>query len=241
MSAQKGSASVGGVNDCLFCGRYVLQVPGWTSRVEGYQMLRSPWEGQEAFLVGPFHFACLRASPHRERLRADLLLLLTHADHDIDVAVDGRTVTHRRPGMAFTETVFSGREGQFFRHVNTDSWVFVEREGPWHFLGPDDLRSLAEKGTLRLDSGGERALLPRRPESPVQDWSLPALLDFLAVRDLYSTVLDDLSPEYEFWSYGELAPKFLLEYSVTCDLRLPAEFVRFCADYAYRPRHLDWE
>jgi hypothetical protein len=234
--------AVSGINDCLFCGRYVLQVPGWTTQVMAYRMLRSPWDADNAFMGdGSFHFSCLRTFAHRAEFRADALLMLTSGDHDIDVAVGGEVVTSRRPGMAFTEQVFSGEAGDLFRHVNSDSWVFLEKEGPWHFLEAKDLLELAEKDTLRMSSGGERALLPRRAEGHIEQWSFTTLLDFLQVRDLYQGVLDRLGPEYTFLNYGELAPKFLLEYTVKCTQPLPEELVRFIATYTYRPRSLDWE
>jgi len=34
--------------------------------------------------------------------------------------------------MGFTEPVFSGDSGDLFRHVNIDSWVFIEKDGPLH-------------------------------------------------------------------------------------------------------------
>lgn len=234
--------AVSGINSCFFCGRYVLQVPGWTTQVMAYRMLRSPWDADQPFLGdGVFHFSCLRAFEHRAQFRADARTMLTSGDHDIQVTVDGAPVTSRRPGMGFTEPVFSGESGELFRHVNTDSWVFLEKEGPWHFFEARDVLALTEKGSVRMDGGAERALLPRRPGGDVEQWSFAALLDFLGVRDLYQEVLDRLDPEYTFFGYSELAPKFLLEYSVECTQPLPGDLVGFLASYAYRPRSLDWE
>lgn len=242
MGTTEDPVAVRGVNDCFICGRYVLQVPGWTTRVMAYRMLRSPWEADSSFLDdGALHFSCLRTFAHRDQFRADVVEMLTSGDHDIEISSGGRTLIVRRPGMAYTEQVFSGRSGGLFRHVNADSWVFVERAGPWHFLEAQDVTELARKGALRSSSGGERALLPARPGGPVNDWSFTELLDFLRVRDLYQGVLDRLGPEYTFLDYAELAPRFLLEYMVECIQPLPEELAGFLATYTYRPRALDWE
>lgn len=215
---------------CFMCGRYVLQVPGWTARVMAYRMLRSPWDADAAFLGDTaLHFSCLRTFVHRDEFRADLVEMLTSADHDIEVLSEGHAVTARRPGMAFTERVFAGSSGEVFRHVNTDSWVFVEKDGPWHFLEAKDLKELAVSGTLRLSSGGEPALPPARPEGRVNDWPFATLLDFLRVRDLYQEVLDTLDPEYSVIAYTELPLRFLLEYLIACTQPLPEELARFAA------------
>ncbi|MEW2522478.1 hypothetical protein [Actinacidiphila alni] len=228
-------------NACLFCGRYVLQVPGWTTLLKSYRMLRASWVPDEAFLEGAFHHSCLRVSPHRHAFREDALLMLTRGDHDIEAEIDGKVLRHRRPGMAFTEPVYSGPSGDLFRHVNTDDWVFVEKSGPWHFLSAAEVRTLTADGVLRksVETGPTR--LPRDPGESVGDWSLPTLLDFLEVRDLYQEVLDRLDPEYTFYEYSALPPKFFLDYSVECVQPLPVDLVEFLGGYTYRSRSLDWE
>ncbi|MFF7194220.1 hypothetical protein ACIOC1_06035 [Streptomyces sp. NPDC088197] len=230
-----------GPNACQFCGRYVLQVPGWTTFVKSYRMLLAPWDPQEVFLEGSFHHSCLRTSPYRREFRADALRQLTQGDHDVEVEFEGRTRQQRRPGMAFTEQVFFGASGELFRHANVDSWVFVEKDGPWHFLSADDVRTLAAGSPLRKSSEAGTTRLPSDPGESVAEWTLPELLDFLEVRDLYQEVLDRLEPEYTFWEFNAIAPKYFLDYSVDCVQPLPAELAAFCATYTYRARSLDWE
>jgi len=114
---------------------------------------------------------------------------------------NGSVHTHRRIGMGFTEPVFSGD----FRGPLSPCehrQLGVHREGrPLHFFDPKEMNSLGEDGAVRI-SGGGITMLPREPDSPIEQWSLRRLLDFLEVRDLYADVLDRLRPDYTFWEYG---------------------------------------
>jgi len=62
---------VNDLNSCHFCGRYVLQVPGWTTHLESLPLLRSPWDAESSFLTGlpPLMPAGLPAQPHIPRGR----------------------------------------------------------------------------------------------------------------------------------------------------------------------------
>jgi len=57
---------VNDLNSCHFCGR-TCSSARWTTHLESYRMLRSPWDAESSFLSGAFHHSCLRASrtaPH---------------------------------------------------------------------------------------------------------------------------------------------------------------------------------
>lgn len=230
------------VTACVFCGRYVLQVPGWTIPIRAYYMFRSRWDQDRTFLGdGALHFSCLRNCIHRDWFRADAVELFTSYDHQVVIEVEGRPEAMSRIGKGFVEKVFSDGSGDLFRHANTDRWVFVEREGPLQFFDPEDIAKIQRGEVLRQSTGGCGTRLPREPGSPVERWSLDQLLAFLGVTDLYQDVLDMLHPEYQFLEYAAADPKFILAYSITCDVRLPEKLTRFLAGYSYRPRSDAWQ
>jgi hypothetical protein len=230
------------VTACVLCGRYVLQVPGWTMQIRAYDMFRSPWDEDQVFLGdGALHFSCLRNSVHRDQFRADALELFTSYDHQVMIEVQGRPEAVNRIGKAFVEHVFSDNSGDLFRHANIDEWVFVEREGPLQFLGPEDIAMIQRGEVPRKSTGALTTLLPHAPNGPVERWPFSQLLEFLGITDLYQGALDRLRPEYECWEYADHNPKFFLDYSVDCDVRLPEALTRFLAGYSYRPRSDDWE
>jgi hypothetical protein len=229
------------VTACLLCGRYVLQVPGWTMQIRAYDMLRSPWDENHPFLGdGALHFSCLRGSADRDWFRAETLEIYTSYDPSVTIEVEGKPEIMNRISKGYVEQVFSDSSGDLFRHVNTDDWVFIEKKGPLHFFEPEDI-SVIQRGEVLRQSAGGMTRLPREPDSSLERWSLDQLLDFLGVTDLYQDVLDTLRPEYKFFEYGASNPKFVLTYSLDCDVLLPESLTRFLAGYSYRPRSDDWK
>ncbi|WP_413757562.1 hypothetical protein [Streptomyces sp. MMBL 11-3] len=216
---------------CVFCGEFVLHIPGWADSVPPYRLMRATWQEEHAFVVGSLHFSCLRASPVRSEFAAEFARIATGHGREITYRVAGGTRTHTlvQPGLGYVEQVFRGETCAVHRSDTRDSWLVQEHDGPWYVLDRPQLEDVAQGRRPRLDPGAERIVLPRDPVADLAGVTLDELLDGLGVTDRYPGLAAG-EPEYEFWKY--FAPKRVLEYAVTAAPPLPAEAVAFLRGHA---------
>ncbi|MFF5006031.1 hypothetical protein ACFY3G_24850 [Streptomyces phaeochromogenes] len=223
---------------CVFCGEFVLHIPGWASSVPSYRLMRATWQEDHAFVVGSLHFSCLRASPARSEFAAEFAQIATGHGREITYQAAGETQTLIQPGLGYVEQIFRGDECAIHRSDTRDSWLVQEYAGPWYVLDRPQLEDIAQGKQPRLDPGVERIVLPGEPMANLADATLSELLDSLGVTDRYPGLAAG-EPEYEFWKY--FAPKRVLEYAVIATPPLPTEATTFLRGYApgYQPIDFD--
>jgi hypothetical protein len=214
---------------CVFCGEFVLHIPGWAGSIPSYRLMRATWREEHAFVVGSLHFSCLRASPVRSEFAAEFAQLATGHGREIAYQAGGESQTLVQPGLGYVEQIFRGDECAVHRSDTRDSRLVQEHAGPWYVLDRPQLEDVAQGRQPRLDPGAERIVLPGEPMENLADATLSELLDGLGVTDRYPGLAAG-EPEYEFWKY--FAPKRVLEYAVTAAPPLPAEAVAFLRDHA---------
>ncbi|MFD5321109.1 hypothetical protein [Streptomyces sp. NPDC127098] len=227
------------VTSCRICGKFVLQVPGWTTYVQSYWLLRADWSAESGFFHGALHFSCLPGWEHEEAFRRELVEILIGRGRPITVeAEDGEHVLEQ-PGLYYSELVHQDGEWSIHRNTSTDRWLVLSRRGPWYFLDARQLGALAQGLPARADEGGERVRLPEGLDADAESATLAELLEALAIPDRYPGLLEHGSPDYRVWGY--FPKKRGLEYSVAVDLPLPRSAAEFLAGYAreYEPIRFD--
>ncbi|MFD0305368.1 hypothetical protein [Streptomyces sp. NPDC127119] len=223
---------------CVFCGEFVLHIPGWASDVPSYRLMRATWREEHAFLVGSLHFSCLRASAVRSEFAAEFAGIATGHGREITFQAAGGAQTLVQPGLGYVEEIFRGDECAVHRSDTRDSWLVLEHAGPWYVLDRPQMEAIAQGKPPRLDPGVERIVLPGEPMAGLADATLAELLDSLGVTGRYPGLAAG-EPEYEFWKY--FAPKRVLEYAVIATPPLPAEAAAFLRDYAPGYRPIDYD
>ena len=111
-----------GATSCWICGRFVLQIAGWTAYAESYRRLP---------VSGALHFSSL---PEWERTAA------------FRRALDEQLLAPP-PGFGYAERVFVDGECAVYRNVAGERWLILSRRGPWFFLDAPQLDAAGGAGT----------------------------------------------------------------------------------------------
>jgi hypothetical protein len=227
------------ITSCRICGEFVLQIRGWTGIVHSYWLLRATWDPSHEFFHGSLHFSCLERWEHRELFRQELAEILTGRGRPLTVEVEGTQHTLQQPGLYYSEQLHRNADCAIYRNSAMDDWLVLTAQASWVTFGPEQLRALGQGDPARVAEGGERVALPEDLGPDIESATLPELLDLLGSRGRYPGMLENGSPDYQFWSY--YLRKRVLEYSVDIDLPLPASAVEFLAEYAhaYEPLSFD--
>ncbi|MET9659918.1 hypothetical protein [Streptomyces sp. NPDC006510] len=227
------------ITSCRICGEFVLQIPGWTGIVHSYWLLRAIWDRRYEFFHGSLHFSCLEQWEHREPFQQELAGILTGWGRPLTVEVEGTQHTLQQPGLYYSEQLHQDADCAIYRNTATDSWLVLTAQASWITLGPQELRALGQGDPARVEEGVDRVALPADLGPDIESATLPELLDLLGSRERYPGMLENGSPDYQFWGY--YPKKRILEYSVDINLALPASAVEFFAEYAhsYEPISFD--
>ncbi len=217
----------------------MLQIPGATAIVHSYWLLRATWDPNQQFFHGPLHFSCLEQWEHRETFRQELAGILTGRGRPITVEAEGTEHTLEQPGLYYSEWLHQDADCAIYRNTSMDDWLVLTAQASWVTFGPQQLRALGQGDPARVAEGGDRVALPADPGPDIESATLPELLDLFGSRERYPGVLENGSPDYQFWGY--YPRKRVLEYSVDIDLPLPVSAVEFLAAYAhaYEPLSFD--
>ncbi|MEV6317395.1 hypothetical protein [Streptomyces sp. NPDC051776] len=227
------------LTSCLFCGQFVLQIPGWTSSIPSYRLMRAAWEPQHRFVEGSLHFSCLRRSDVRHEFRSEFHSIATGHGREITFESAGQEHTLEQPGLGYTKSLFTGTQCEIYRSEVTDSWLVLEQAGPWFLLDANQLKEIGEGRPARSGGDVERIALPKDPGPELASASLSELLEYLRLDAVHKGLEDEAEAEYEFWDY--YAPKRILEYSLETSLPLPREAVEFLKDYLHRYEPINFD
>ncbi|GAB2914906.1 hypothetical protein [Streptomyces mayteni] len=227
-----------GVTSCRICGRFVLQIPGWTTYVQSYWLLRAAWRTEPRFFHGALHFSCLGEWEHKASFGEELADILTGRGRSITVEAEGAQHTLEQPGLYYSELIHRDQDCVIYRNTSTDRWLVLDRRGPWFFLDAEQLRALAQELPARAEGDGERVRIPEERDAVGEAEALPELLDSLGVLDRYPGLLEHGAPDYQFWGYHP--KKRVLEFSVAVNLPLPVSATKFLAGYARDYEPLDF-
>ena len=221
---------------CRICRELVLQIPGWTVYIPSYWLLRAGWDADREFFEGPLHLSCLEQWEHREAFQRETAGILTGRGCTLTFA--GTDFTMNQPGFCFSELLYQDADCAIYRNTATDRWLVLTAQS-WETLGPRELRAIGHGDPVRLDGGVDRVALPEDPGPGIGSATLPELLDLFGSRDRYPGLLENGSPDYQFWDY--YPRKRILQYSVEIALTLPASAVEFLGEYAhtYAPLSFD--
>jgi hypothetical protein len=224
---------------CRLCGEFVLQIPGATGIVHSYWLLRATWNPSHQFFHGPLHFSCLEQWKHREPFRQELAGVLTGRGRTITLEAEGTEHTLEQPGLYYSEQLHQDADCAIYRNTATDRWLVLTAHASWVTFGPQQLRALGQGDPARVEEDVDRVALREEPGPDIESATLPELLDLLGIRERYPGMLENGSPDYQFWGY--YPRKRVLEYSVDIDLTLPASAVEFLTEYAhaYEPLSFD--
>ncbi|MFE6862801.1 hypothetical protein [Nocardia sp. NPDC057668] len=228
---------------CHFCGRFVLEVEGWAESTQPYHQILAPWDDEATFFGGAsYHLACLRSFDRHAEVRREFLAWITVTRDTISLmGTDGLQHESTRTGLGFTERVAVLASGEIYESPRFDRWVFVESAGPFHILDLERAETLGRGERLRGNDGVHSQLLPADPGKRIEKWDLPALLDFLQIRDLYQGLLDDYAPNYRFFEGGHSRAGYVADYSLSAYIPLPDDVTTFFAGYLrdYVPKRLE--
>lgn len=222
---------------CRICRTFVLQIPGWTTYIPSYWLLRAAWDPGRQFFEGPLHFSCLAQWEHREVFQQEVAGILTGPGRAL--TFEGTEFTMNQPGYFYGELLHQDADCAIYRHTTTDRWLMLTAQAAWETLGPRELHALSREDPARVESGVDRVALPEGSGPDIEFATLPELLDLLGSRDRYPSLLESGSPGYRSWGY--YPRKRILEYSIDIDLPLPASAVDFLRGYAhsYAPLSFD--
>ncbi|MDT0347641.1 hypothetical protein [Streptomyces litchfieldiae] len=218
------------VTKCRICGEFVLQIPGWTTFIPSYWLLRATWDPDHQFLAGALHFSCLKQWKHRDAFLREATDILIGRGRTITVEAEGTEHVLEQPGVFFSERIFRDAECAIYRNTSTDRWLVLSEDGPWIVLDRQQLSFLGRGRPARAEEGGERVALPDDPGPAIETATLPELLVFLGSRSRYPA-LEHGAPDYQRWRF--VPRKRVLEYSVGIDLSLPASATEFLAGYSH--------
>lgn len=228
---------------CHFCGRFVLDVQGWAESTQPYHQILSPWDDEQTFFDGAsFHLSCLRSFDRRGEVRKEFIDWITQTRNLITVTgTDGLRHEIARTGLGYTDLIAELPSGTVYEDPRFNQWVFVEYAGPYHFLELKSAETLRRGEPLRGDTGVNSRVLPKDPGTKIEKWSLPELLDFLEVRDLYQQMLDTAAPEYHFYEGGHSRAGYVAEYSLSALRPIPEDVTSFFRQYLpeYVPKRLE--
>ncbi|WP_151772377.1 hypothetical protein [Streptomyces abyssomicinicus] len=227
------------ITSCRLCGEFVLQIPGATGIVHSYWLLRATWNPDHQFFHGPLHFSCLAQWKHREPFRKELAGILTGRGRTLTLEVEGIEHTLEQPGFSYSERLHQDADCAIYRNTATDRWLVLTAQASWITLGPQQVRALGQGAPARVEGGVDRVALLEDPGPNIQSATLPELLDLLGSRERYPGVLENGSPDYQFWEYHPR--KRVLEYSVKIDLPLPVSAVEFFTEYAHSYEPISFE
>lgn len=209
---------------CAFCGRFVLDMDGWTQflTVSRGLELAAPDGSAGTRLSGHLHHSCLRASPQRTLFREAFLQLATTSGHD--------PLTGRQ-GWQYEVPLHEGPESSVYFAERTGQFLVVEHAGPWYVMTRAERDTLRDTGELLGRSGVWTGVLPQAVDNgprPVQSRPLPELLDGLGVLDLYEEALRPGALRYSPYEY--FPDRRILNYSLSVPVPLPADARAFLAD-----------
>ncbi|MFJ9362856.1 hypothetical protein ACIRRA_00340 [Nocardia sp. NPDC101769] len=205
---------------------------GWAESVQPYHLILAPWDDEANFFEWPFHLECVRGFDRREEFRKSITDWITTVEDTITVLdEDGQSHEIRRTGLGFTNLVAQLPTGRVYENPRFNEWVFIEHAGPYHFVDLKAAEALSRGEDVRGSDGEGAAVLPEDPGAEISRWSLPQLLDFLTVRDLYQQAMDELEPDYQYWGGGYGMAGFVLNYSLSIIRPIPGEAAEFFGGY----------